>query len=94
MNAADVKAKLATANGRADLLSKSTSPTPESLRELYLAAFAREPRQDELKIAEAYLAKPRSDKEGKPLDAERSRRQAYEDLLWALMNTKEFRYNH
>ena len=94
MNAADVKGKLATANGRADVLSKSTKPASENLRELYLAAFSREPRTDELSVAEAYLARPRLDPQGKPLDPVRARRQAYEDLLWAIINTKEFLYNH
>ena len=31
----------------------------QRLRELYLAAFAREPRSDEVQAAEAYLAEPR-----------------------------------
>ena len=94
MNAADVKAKLTTGDGRADRLAKSTKPEPEKLRELYLAAYQREPTADELKIAEAYLAQPRVDAQGKPLDPLTAKRQAYEDLLWALINTKEFLYNH
>jgi hypothetical protein len=87
MNAADVKQKLATSNGRADLLSKGTQPESEKLRELYLAAFAREPREDEIKIAHDYLAKYGT---GSPT----ATRRAYEDVLWALINTKEFLYNH
>jgi hypothetical protein len=87
MNAADVKQKLATNNGRADLLSKGTQPESEKLRELYLAAFAREPREDEIKIAHDYLAKYGT---GSPT----ATRRAYEDVLWALINTKEFLYNH
>lgn len=94
MNAADVKAKLATNNGRADRLAKSATPEPEKLREVYLAAFSREPRADELQVAEGYLGRSRFDAEGKPLDAQKARRQAYEDVLWALINTKEFLYNH
>ena len=94
MNAADVKTKLAASNGRADRLSKATAPEPEKLREVYLAAFSREPRADELQVAAEYLAKPRSDAQGKPLDPLKSTRQAYEDILWALINTKEFLYNH
>jgi hypothetical protein len=94
MNAADIKAKLTTNNGRADRLAKSTAPEPEKIRELYLAAFAREPRPEEAQIAEAFLAKSRFDAGGKPLDPAKAKRQAYEDLLWALINTKEFLYNH
>ena len=94
MNAADVKSKLATNDGRADRLAKAKTPEPDRLRELYLAAFSREPREDEMQTAAEYLGRSRFDAEGKPLDPEKSRRQAYEDLLWALMNTKEFLYNH
>lgn len=94
MNAADVKAKLAASGGRAERLAKATSPEPEKIRELYLAAFSREPRTEELQTTEAYLAKPRADAQGKPLDPQKAKRDAYEDILWALMNTKEFLYNH
>ena len=94
MNAADVKAKLATSGGRADRLAKPGKPEPEKLRELYLAAFAREPMSHEQAVAEEYLARPREDAAGKPVPPDQARRLAYEDLLWALINTKEFLYNH
>ena len=64
------------------------------IRELYLAAFAREPDAEELRIAETYLARPRLDAQGKPLNSQLGKRQGYEDLLWALINAKEFLYNH
>ena len=94
INAADVKAKLTTAGGRADRLAKDKQPEPKKLRELYLAAFAREPQSHEQAVAEEYLARPREDAAGKPLPPEQAKRLAYEDLLWALINTKEFLYNH
>src|SRR6185369_6078064 len=47
MNASDVKSKLSTPGGRADLLSKSTRPASEKVRELYLAAYSREPSAEE-----------------------------------------------
>lgn len=94
MNAADVKGKLTTSNGRAEQLSKAEMPEPKRIRELYLAAFSREPTAEEIRIAETHLLKPRTDAQGKPLDSQRAKRNGYEDLLWALMNTKEFLYNH
>jgi hypothetical protein len=94
MNAADVKAKLVTSNGRADKLSKAELPEPENIQELYLAAFSRLPTAEEVKLAQAHLSKPRMDAQGKPLDPLKSKRQGYEDLLWALINTKEFLFNH
>ncbi|HEY1082263.1 MAG TPA: DUF1549 and DUF1553 domain-containing protein, partial [Prosthecobacter sp.] len=94
MNAADVKTKLTVNGGRADSLSKAEMPEPKRIRELYLAAFSREPAAEEIRIAESHLAKPRADATGKPLDSLKARRQGYEDLIWALLNTKEFLYNH
>ena len=94
MNAADVKTKLTAAGGRAEKLSKAELPEPKRIRELYLAAFAREPDAEEVRLAEAHLVKPRTDAAGKPLDSQQARRQGYEDLIWALVNTKEFLFNH
>jgi hypothetical protein len=94
MNAADVKAKLTAAGGRAEMLTKAEMSEPKRIRELYLAAFSREPAADEIRIAETHLLKPRTDATGKPLDSQRAKRNGYEDLLWALLNTKEFLYNH
>ncbi|MCP5539174.1 MAG: DUF1553 domain-containing protein [Akkermansiaceae bacterium] len=94
MNSTDVKGKLAVANGRADRLSKPEVPVMDGIREIYQTAFGREPTGEELSIAEDFLVKPRTDAEGKAVDPARAKRQAYEDLLWAIMNTKEFLYNH
>ncbi len=94
MNASDVKAKLTASSGRAEQLVKQDKPEPQRIREIYLAAFSREPMAEEVRIAESYLTQPRNDAQGKPLEAQRAKRQGYEDLLWAIINTKEFLYNH
>lgn len=94
MNAADIRAKLATANGRADLLAKSDKPEEERIRELYQAAFSREPMAKELKVALDYLAEPLLDAKGKPVEEKKARKEKFEDLIWALINTKEFIFNH
>jgi hypothetical protein len=94
MNASDVKAKLAASNGRAEQLSKAEMGEPERIRLIYLAAFSREPDAEELRIATEHVHKARADAQGKPIDSQRAKRQGYEDLLWALMNTKEFLFNH
>ena len=94
MNAPDVKAKLAASGGRAELCAKPGATDEQRIREIYLAAFSRQPTAEEVKIAETHIAYPRTDADGKPLDPQRSKRNGYEDLLWALLNTKEFLYNH
>jgi hypothetical protein len=55
----------------------------DRLRELYLVALSRQPSAEEMTNMRAYLD-ARAD----------SRAAAFEDLLWALLNTKEFLYNH
>jgi len=94
MNAADVKAKLTAANGRAEKLAKAEVPVVDGIREIYLTAFSRQPSVEELSIAEDFLNKPRTDAQDKPVDPARAKRLAYEDLLWAIVNTKEFLFNH
>lgn len=94
LNAQDIQAKLTANDGRAATLVKEEKPEPEKLRDLYVAAFSREPRADEVQLAEKHLAKPRVDPEGKPLDSVAAKRQGYEDILWAIINTKEFLFNH
>ncbi len=94
INSADVKSKLATDNGRAARLSKSESTAEEKVAVLYLAAFSRKPRADELKTAMDYLNEPLLDAADKPIDKNRAVRENFQDLIWALMNTKEFLFNH
>lgn len=94
INSSGIKSKLAAGKGRAALLMTSKSSAEEKITELYLAAFARPPRPDELKTAIAYLNEPLLDAAGKPIDKNKAARQNFQDLIWALMNTKEFLFNH
>ncbi|MBI5759970.1 MAG: DUF1549 domain-containing protein [Planctomycetales bacterium] len=94
LNAAELKAKLAAPTGRAERLAKEDKPAEAKVRELYLAAFSREPRPQELKTAIDYLAEPAVGSDGSPVDAQKARRENFQDLIWALINTKEFLFNH
>ena len=94
VNAGDIKLKLASQTGRAQRLAKDKTPDEEKIRELYQVAFSREPKLDELKAAMEYLTEKRTDAEGRPIDAQRAARENFQDLIWALMNTKEFLFNH
>jgi len=94
MNAADIKGKLANGNGRALNLAKSDKPPEEKIRELYMAAFSREPNAEELKVAVDYLTEPRVDAAGNPVDPQKASQENFQDLIWALINTKEFLFNH
>ncbi len=94
INAKDMKAKLGTSNGRADRLAKSDKPVEEKIRELYSVAFSREPRKDELKSGVDFLVESRTDESGKPVDLQKANQESLQDLIWALINTKEFLFNH
>ena len=56
----------------------------EVLKRLFLAALVREPDSREISLALAPIR----------LRGPEARRQAFEDALWALFNSKEFTYNH
>ncbi|MFM7130443.1 MAG: DUF1549 and DUF1553 domain-containing protein, partial [bacterium] len=94
INAGDIKQKLASPTGRAQKLATEKSPDESKVRELYLVAFAREPRPDELKAAMEYLSEKRTDAEGRPIDTQKAARENFQDMIWALLNTKEFLFNH
>jgi hypothetical protein len=82
LNSEEVQGKITRGGGRADLLAKDPRPDAEKVSELFLWAFAREPSPADLRAALTHLEKNAKNK--KP---------AYENILWALLNTKEFVFN-
>jgi hypothetical protein len=95
LNSKDVQAKVSDDKGRAALLAaEGDRPDEEKVRELYLWAYSREPDDKELQVTKAHITKysnKTSDGKGNPVNVIR---QAYEDMVWALINTKEFLFNH
>lgn len=94
INSADMKSKLAVADGRAAKLAVLDVPVEEKVTDVYLAAFARNPSTEELQTAVDYLNEPRTDVSGQPIDPATAARQNYQDLIWAVINSKEFLFNH
>lgn len=94
INAKDVQAKLASGEGRAARLAADEGrPDAVKLQDLYLRAFARKPTEKELVAATAYVEKKVS---ARPADhdAKSARKLAFEDVIWVLINSKEFSFNH
>jgi hypothetical protein len=89
LNSEEVQGKVTRAGGRADALAaaKDTRPDEEKVTELFLWAFARKPSKDDLAAALDHVKKMelKSGSAGK--------KTAYENILWALLNTKEFVFN-
>lgn len=83
LNSSEVQGKLSAASGRAALLAADKARSPqEKIRDIYLRVYSREPLADEAAVALAHLTKAKDEK------------LAFEDILWALVNTKEFLFNH
>lgn len=83
LNSSEIQGKLTAASGRAAVLGKDNDRAVEDrIRELYIVAFSRPPQPDELQIAIAHIQKVGDPQKG------------FEDIVWALINTKEFLFNH
>lgn len=82
LNAPEIEAKLVHDQGRAARLAADKRPDRDKVEELYLAAFSRPPNVDELKDVLSFL------------NQATDKKRAYRDLLWALLNTREFAFNH
>jgi hypothetical protein len=82
LNSDEVQGKVARAGGRADTLAKDPRPDADKVDELFLWAFARKPTAEQRDFALAHIAKHGANK-----------KLAYENIIWALLNTKEFIFN-
>ena len=78
MNAPALNRKLALDSARPARLASSDASNEKIVEELYLLAYCRFPTASEKKVALDNL----------PVSG--NRRQAVEDLFWAILNTPEF----
>jgi hypothetical protein len=82
LNSQEIQDKLTRANARADLLAKDPRPDAAKVDELFLWVFSRRPSAEHRQVALDHIARHAMNK-----------KVAYENLLWALINTKEFVFN-
>ncbi len=78
----NIEGKVGAGDGRVAKLVKAKAAPEQALEELYLAAFARQPTAQERQRALDYLRR------------QPDLRRGLEDVLWALVNTREFMFNH
>ncbi|MEI7699832.1 MAG: DUF1549 domain-containing protein [Planctomycetia bacterium] len=84
LNGREIQDKIARDGARtAKLATDANRSTDDNVREIYRWVFSREPAADELEVAVGYLKR----------HTENPRR-GFEDIVWALINTKEFQFNH
>jgi hypothetical protein len=82
LNSKGVQEKLTHGEGRAAVLARGEQPLEARLGQLFLTAYGRPPTPAETTQAQEYLA------------ARQGSVAAWEDLIWALINSKEFLFNH
>ncbi len=82
INGPTVNDKLRSANNRVGHLLAKKLTDAAMLEELYLATLSRPPTEEDVKVSLEYLAR-NADK-----------RKAWEDVHWALLNSKEFLFRH
>lgn len=82
-NSDEIENKIADGNGHIAALVKEKKSDQECIEDIYLATLGRMPQPAEMTKTSTYLTKF-SD----------NRQQALEDVLWSLLNSKEFMFNH
>ncbi len=81
LNSGDVQTRLQNGEGRASRYGKlEAQEDVQRIQELYLAALTRLPTQEEIEFVQSQLSRYTN------------RQQAWEDILWAVINAKEFQF--
>ncbi len=83
MNSTKLQDMLVDKTGRAARLARSDTQPPRIIEELYLASYSRLPEAEEMNIALKVFSSPGT-----------TRQTAIEDLMWSLLNSAEFVFNH
>ena len=88
LNSPEIEQKLGHHNGRARQLADSALTPVEIIRELYWVTLARPPSDAEIETMREAFG------DDTAANDPPSRRAATEDILWTLLNSKEFLFNH
>lgn len=82
LNSDEVQGKIASGSGRAARLAKDPRPDEAKVTELFLLTVGKKPTDEQMSLARNEIAKHEKDK-----------KLAYENIIWALLNTKAFLFN-
>ncbi len=74
--------KIADSKGRIENALKAKHATKDIIDELYLVTLSRKPRPEEMSKSNEWIASAKNSREG------------LQDLLWTLVNSREFLFNH
>jgi hypothetical protein len=78
----EIQEKLSSDKGYVGRLVKNGKSHEENVRDIFLRVFARSPRPREMAVAVQFL------------ESQTDRKEAYGSLLWSLVATNEFLFNH
>jgi uncharacterized protein DUF1549/uncharacterized protein DUF1553/Big-like domain-containing protein len=93
INGDTLNKKLSAADGTIGLFLKLGLSDRRILEYMYLSAFSRYPTDTERQALTTSLEGARPTKGAEPAQRE-ARRQALEDMVWAMLTSKEFLFNH
>ena len=82
INGDTIWSKLRNGNGRLNKLLEAGTPPQQIIEQSYIATLSRPPTDTERHTALTYIAAAENPREG------------LEDILWALLNSQEFVFNH
>ena len=83
MNSEEIMSKVRSKQGTARKLARSEKKPEEIIEELFLSTLSRFPNDKEKALMMKVFEDSGSDRQG-----------AVEDVLWTLLNTRGFVYNH
>ena len=82
LNSDEVQGKIARAGARAEKLAKDPRSDDQKVTELFLLTQAKKPTPEQMSLAREHLVKH-----------EKTKKLAYENIIWALINSKGFLFN-
>ncbi len=82
VNGDTVQAALKSQSGRLEQLAAAETSPEDAINQVWLAAYSRQPTDDEKQKVETYIA------------SADDKRAALEDTFWSVLNSKEFIFNH
>jgi hypothetical protein len=83
LNSNEVQGRLSNGSGRAAIIARDPRPDTEKIEELFLWAVGHKPSEQQLQLALDNLE----------LNA-KEKKVAYENIIWALINSKAFLFNY